>query len=55
MVVEGGHPVTRMDFLTMAAKSDPLGLKPHAVDWLRQYCPGSRNPAPIKIARVHSP
>lgn len=54
-MVEGGHPVTRMDFLTMATKNDPLGLKPPAVEREAQYCSGYRNTGQCRIARVHSP
>lgn len=54
-MVEGGHPVTRMDFLTMATKSDPLGPVPLTVEREAQYCPGSRDTRAVKIARVHSP
>lgn len=54
-MVEGGQSRTRMDFLTMATKNDPLGPVPLTVEREAQYCSGSRNPAPIKSAGVHSP
>ena len=49
------HPVTRMDFLTMATKSDPLGPVPLTVEREAQYCSGYRNTGQCRIARVHSP
>lgn len=54
-MVEGGQSRTRMDFLTMATKSDPLGPVPLTVEREAQYCSGYRNTGQCRIARVHSP
>ena len=55
MMVEGGSSRTRMDFLTMTTKSDPLGPVPLTVEREAQYCSGYRNTGQCRIAGVHSP
>lgn len=55
MMVEEGHPVTRMDFVTMGMKSVLLGPDPPAVEREVRYLSGYRDTRAIKIARVYSP